>query len=334
MRIGLVWERKVDFPFKAGDPKDIDSELLSHFEEDELLSGLRDAGHEVIRIGDATKLLADLPRWRERCDLVFNLSVGYRGVERKTLAAAAMELGGVPYIGSTPYVLTLTRHKFHAKLVVRSADIATPGAVLVDEAGHAHLRLGEVRYPAIVKPVAESSSIGISSCESVVDDPAAALRQALRIIRQLEQPAMIESFVPGAEVEIPLIADPRPRALGVAAVSINGRAIDGNQFLAGDMVYDDANYGFGEPPPYVDRGRALEAAERCASALGIRDYGRMDFRITRDGTPWFMEASTHPHIQSHSSFYAVAKERGVAYPAMLEEIINAAAKRVAAAAAP
>ena len=47
MRIGVVWERKVDFPFKAGDPKDINSELLSHFEEDELLSGLRDAGHEV-----------------------------------------------------------------------------------------------------------------------------------------------------------------------------------------------------------------------------------------------------------------------------------------------
>ena len=50
MKLGLICETKERFSFESGDPGDIQSELLSVEEENELVSGLRDAGHEVIRI--------------------------------------------------------------------------------------------------------------------------------------------------------------------------------------------------------------------------------------------------------------------------------------------
>ena len=43
---------------------------------------------------------------------------------------------------------------------------------------------------------------------------------------------------------------------------------------------------------------------KAAKALGIRDYGRVDFRVSTAGEPFFIEATGHPHIQRHSSFYA------------------------------
>jgi D-alanine-D-alanine ligase len=131
MKLGIVLERKDDFPFEPDDPKELDSELFSHFEEDELTSGLLDSGHEVIKIGDARRLLNRIGYWRKRCDIVFNLSVGYRGIERKLLAPSILEVAGIPYVGSTPYTLTLTRHKYHAKVLMMNAGLPTPPSVLL-----------------------------------------------------------------------------------------------------------------------------------------------------------------------------------------------------------
>src|SRR5262249_5116696 len=113
MRIGVVYERKSDYPFTASDAPDADSELLSEQEEHELLAGLRDTAHTILPIGDAGSLLKRLGYWRDTCDIIFNRSVGYRGIERKSIVPAILEAAGIPYVGSTPYVLSLTRNKYH-----------------------------------------------------------------------------------------------------------------------------------------------------------------------------------------------------------------------------
>src|SRR5437870_2700841 len=116
MNLGLICETKDRFSFESGDPEDIKSEFLSVEEEDELLSGLRDAGHEVIRIRDAQHLLVRPRHWRKRCELVFNRSTGYRGDHRSLLTPAILEAAGIPYVGSDPYVHGLVRNKYHTKL--------------------------------------------------------------------------------------------------------------------------------------------------------------------------------------------------------------------------
>src|SRR5579862_9015561 len=171
MRLGIIWERKADFPFEQGDPREIDSELFSHEEEDDLLSGLRDAGHEVVRIGDGAKFLNRVSYWRKRCDLVFNLSVGYRGaVDRKVLVPGALELAQIPYIGSAPHALTITRHKYHAEIIVAAGGVKTPPAVLWT-GPDCNVDLAQLPYPVIVKPAWESSSIGIVAGRSRVGTP-------------------------------------------------------------------------------------------------------------------------------------------------------------------
>lgn len=324
MRVGLICERKIDFPFEDMDPRDLDSELISEAEEDELVSGLQDAGHEVLRIGGAGDLLRHLGRWRNACQLFFNRSTGYRGDERSLMAPAVLEAAGLPYVGSTPYVHGLVRNKHHTKLVVHAAGIATPPAAVV--------RLGEeppltgISFPAIVKPLWESCSIGIERGKSVVADRAAALARAHEIAHRYRQPALVETFVRGLEVEVPVIIDPRPRALGALAITLHDRPVTGDDYLAADTVYGD-NYGFAALPPHLDLDRVLDAAVRAASALGLRDYGRVDFRIAEDGTPWLLEANSHPHIQRHSSFFTLAHQQGLEYHEMLNELIRIATTR-------
>ncbi len=161
MRVGFVYERKEWFDFRPGEPDDLNSELLSREEEDELIEGLQQAGHEVVCIGDVSRLLDGIQQWKQSCDIIFNRSVGYRGVERKSIAAAVLEAAGLPYVGSTPYVLSLTRNKQHCKLIAQNAGLCTPSSAVLF--GGVEDRADEVTYPAIIKPLAESSSIGIFS---------------------------------------------------------------------------------------------------------------------------------------------------------------------------
>lgn len=324
MRLGLICERKRDFPFEDMDPKEIDSELFSEAEEDELLSGLRDAGHEVVLISGAERLLRHLGRWRKSCQIFFNQSSGYRGTERSLIVPAVLEAAGVPYLGSTPYVHGLVRNKYHTKLVVQAAKVATPPAAIV--------RLGEepdlacLTFPAIVKPLYESSSIGLEKGKSVVSDRNAALTRAHELARRYQQPAMVETFVRGVEIEVPILADPRPRALGAVAITLGDHLVRGDDYLTADTVYSD-RYGFAAPPSSVDLDRMCAAAVRAAAALGLRDHGRLDFRVAEDGTPWLIEAEALPHIQRHSSFFVLAQQRGLRYHEMLDELVNITAAR-------
>jgi D-alanine-D-alanine ligase len=330
VRVGLLFESKRDFRFEAGDPRDMDSELLSEEEEDALLSGLRDAGHVVVRIGDGRKLVARPGFWKKRCDIVFNLCVGYRGLERKSFAPGVLELAQIPYVGSDAYCLSLTRHKFHAKLVVAAAGIQTAAGV-VWTGEDCNGQLDGLPYPAFVKPVAESSSIGIDE-GSTVHTPAAAAARARWIVDRFRQPALVEQFIRGTEVEVPLIGSPALAPLDVVGISMAGVLVTGERHLGSSDVYADG-YGFVRPVPGIDRDLVLATASRAARALGIRDYGRIDFRVNEQGIPVFMEASTHPSIQKHSSFYAAEQSRGNEYHVFLDNLVKAAASRYAPRAA-
>ena len=324
MRIGLTYEHKSWYPFGPDDPADANSELLSDEEEQEIIEGLEQAGHKVVLIGDATRLLNRLDHWRASCDIVFNRSVGYRGAERKSYVPAILESAEMPYVGSTPYVLSLTRNKYHTKMVIAEAGIPTPPAAML--CGGLPDKADNITYPAIMKPVAESSSIGISSGEAIVTTPAAARKRAHVLAQSYAQPAIAETFIEGIEIEVPVLIDPEPRVLGLAAVGVNGQVPHGQHFLASDEVYVD-EYDYIAPPAWVDVARITEYAERGAKALGIRDYGRLDFRVDKQGNPWFIEASTHPHVQRHSSYFVAAQWRGISYPEMLDALIQIAVRR-------
>jgi len=221
-------------------------------------------------------------------------------------------------------VLSLTRNKYHAKAVVAAAGVLTPPAALLFDGVGVHL--DKVIFPAIVKPVAESSSIGIEMDLAVVSSPAAARARAEELYRRYNQPVLVESFIAGSEIEVPILVDPEPQALGVLAIAIDGVLPAPSYYLASDTVYNN-NYSFLEPPSTVDRVRVAAEAVRAARALGIRDYGRIDFRVSADGTPWFIEASTHPHIQRLSSFCELACRAGLAYHEMLDALVQVAVRR-------
>ena len=76
--------------------------------------------------------------------------------------------------------------------------------------------------------------------------------------------------------------------------------------------------------------RIQRAAKRAYRTLELDGYARIDFRLSADGIPYFLEANPNPEIAESQEFAAAALHDGLAYPDLLQRILALGISRAAA----
>jgi D-alanine-D-alanine ligase len=64
--------------------------------------------------------------------------------------------------------------------------------------------------------------------------------------------------------------------------------------------------------------------------LGLDGYARIDFRLSSDGTPYFIEANPNPEIAESQEFAKAARHDGIDYPDLLHRIVTLGIRRAKA----
>jgi D-alanine-D-alanine ligase len=315
-----------------------DSEEEAEFDSAEtvqaIADGLRAGGHEVETIevtGPASHLAARLEGFGP--DLIFNTAEGRRGRTREAFYPAFFEELGFPYTGSDAYVLTVTLDKWLTKLVLSQRGIDTPRGRLVTPEEFKRLKdpgsLG-LGFPVIVKPNYEGSSKGIGD-DAVVRDPKALAEILPRALRAYPMGVIVEEFVAGTDVTVPFL---------------EGRGDDGVllpvDYLVDPSVrsrfnlYDfrlksaEASKVSTRCPPDLPRDviSRLQAISKAATrALGIRDVGRVDFRLGEDGRIYLLEVNALPSLEHGSSLFAASGREALTYDETIQSIVESAARR-------
>lgn len=324
MRLLLVMDDPSDLEGAIRYDGDLLETITAHSEEDELMAGLRDAGHEVGRFRGLRRLLSELRSATAACDLVLNCSDGLKGPDSAGWAASILDTAGIPYMGSPALSLALQRDKALTKALAQAVGARTPPSVTI--ASSRDTIPEELRFPAIVKPIGKSSSIGLIEGRSVVHGRHTAMERALELVELYEQPALVETFIRGIEVEVPVLMDPEIRALGVVVTAVGGAIVRDDIYLTSEIV-KKSEYEYMEPPVGFDHERVTGMAVAVAKALGVRDYGRIDFRVDADGTPWLIEANGHPSLQRHSGFAWLGRRKQRSYPMVLDAVVRTCAWR-------
>jgi D-alanine-D-alanine ligase len=189
--------------------------------------------------------------------------------------------------------------------------------------------LGDLPFPAIVKPAWEGSSKGIRG-KCVVNSP----RELVAVVgeqqRNYRQPLLVEEFIAGEEVTVGVIGPTHdPRILGVMRVIPREPT---EQFVYSLEVKRDfrrlVDY---ECPARLPAG-ALAAVERqtveAYRTLGCRDVARIDFRV-RDGVPYFIEANPLPGLNPESSDLVILGDLvGIGHEQLIGLIVDAARDRL------
>jgi len=271
----------------------------------------------------------DLVEWvrKVKPDVVFNVTEHADGDRAKDgHICALLELLGVPYTGPGPTGLMLCRDKALSKVVAREQGFRAPDFVIIGAGRRPNL--SDVTFPLIVKPRFGDASEGISR-SSVVDDRAALLRR-VRYLRKAEPGDVIcEEFVAGREMMVNFVGD---RVMPVREFVLR-KEVQGQRFVASSRFKLDRAHRRRwlkrVESAQLTRAQARTIADltrRTARALGLRDYGRFDVRLTPEGEWAFIEANPNPSlIPSHLTWSGTWT--GIRHAHLIGEIVRLALRR-------
>ena len=308
--------------------------------EFDVVSTLRAAGHEVMPLGVAEELkpIRDaIDHFKP--DVVFNLLEEFQGeVTYDQNVASYLELLRVPYTGCNPRGLVLARGKDLSKKLLHYHRIPVPDFA-VFPIGKKVKRPKRLAFPLIVKSLTEDSSFGIAQA-SVVNSDEKLAERITYIHERIGTAAIVEQYIDGREIYVGVLGNERLRVLPVWELRFTDMA-ERSLMIATERVKVDTKYqkriGV-EHGPAKDLSPELQAkieryAKRICRTLELDGYCRIDFRLSADGTPYFLEANPNPEIAKSEEFAAAAQYDRIGYRKLLNRILALGIARTRARAA-
>ncbi len=265
--------------------------------------------------------------------LVFNLTEWVDGDRNHDAAITGLlDIMKLPYTGTGPSGLRIARDKVLSKCIVAGLGIAVPRYVTVEGGGRIHDQ--GVPFPLIIKPQFGDGSDEIGK-NAVVRSPRELRARVCALRPRVSEPLLCEEYIEGRDLFVGLLGN-KPQVMAPLELVIGRKRASSPRF-ATYRVKHDARYRSRWRIRY--REARLPATVACAimdasrsifHALKLRDYARIDYRLTPDNRLVFLEANPNPDLSPHT-FGRNRCFAGVAYSELIETIVAAARRRYRAA---
>ncbi len=293
-------------------------------------TGLRERGHTVARAVIRKSMLDVLEAYDPREWLIFNLCETLEGeAYREAYVPAVLDVMGYTYTGSNTRTLHHALNKVRTKEALLSRGLPTP-RYQVFKSARSPIR---VPLPAFVKPIAQDASIGVSD-QAVVRTPAELRAQVKYVLKEMDEAALVEEFLPGREFNVAIWGNDPPQILPLAEIDFSKIADPYKQIVSYAAKWDESTFEYHHTypdcPAIVDEGLAADIRRVALEAyllMGCRDYARVDIRV-RDDTPYILEVNPNCGIAPDAGFVREARVGGYDYAAMVEQIARYASERM------
>jgi D-alanine-D-alanine ligase len=335
-----VWEEEVAAPEPPPEPKPPARKKKSRKkakrekeDREEIFEALDKLGHEPFyQVLDGTpQCLTALAKCES--DLVFNLTESFAGDDTKEMHIAAyLDLLGKPYTGAGPHASFLAQDKAIAKKMFAFHGIRTPyfATSYRGSIEHAH----DISFPLIVKPVAEDGSIGINA-DAVVTSVKELMERVQDIQNEFDSPAIIEEYIEGREIYAAILGSyETAQALPLVELDFSRLPKGTPKIASYDVKFekDAESYkltksNIAEDLDEETVNRLTETALAAHRAVKLRDYGRIDMRLSPKGDVYVIEANPNPWLSSKQEFAMAAKASGRSYTQLIGEIVELAMAR-------
>jgi D-alanine-D-alanine ligase len=281
---------------------------------------LRRRGYDAVEIDVGSSLVQDI---RDQKIAMAFLALHGRGGEDGSIQGF-LEMLGIPYTGSGIHASAIGMHKVTTKTILAAHKISVPAGTVIRRgeriSGASALRTAKLRWPVVVKPASEGSTIGVTIVKK-----ASQWSEALALAHRYDREAMVEAYIPGHEVTVSLLGREGERPLVLPAVEIV--APGGFYDFAAKYEKGKTRYLCPAPLP-VSVTKELRTLALCAyEVLGCAGAARVDFRITPRGRPYVLEINTAPGMTETSLLPMAAAQAGLDYDRLTERILESAMAR-------
>ena len=296
--------------------------------EYDVVSTLRDLGHEVLPVGlyDETDVLRQAMQDFQP-HVAFNLIEEF---DRQPLfdqhVVSYLELKKLPYTGCNPRGLTIAHDKALTKKILAYHRINVPNFAVFPRNRKVR-RPTRLKFPLLVKSLTVEGSVGISQASIVNTDEK--LRERVEFIhRHTNSPAIAEEFIEGREIYVGVIGNWMLKTYTPWELEMKTPP-EGTVNIATGKVKWNPKYQekvglvthAAELAPEMKR-RLEHLSKRIYRLLFLSGYARLDYRLTEDGRVFLLEANPNPQIAHNEDFADSAEDCGVKYGPLLQKIIT------------
>jgi D-alanine-D-alanine ligase len=250
-----------------------------------------------------------------RPDVVFNALHGPGGEDG--VIQGVLEWMRIPYTGSGVCACAFSMDKHLTKKLLSAEGLPTPAWDTFDlEGGTLPLLPGSLNLPLVVKPRNEGSSAGVRIVRTHE-----AWSQAMIELSEQRAGIIAEEFIEGREFSCGVLFE---QALPVAEILPQG-----HEFYSFEAKYTPGGSRH-EIPAHVDEDLAHRMQILALSMhrlLGLRDYSRTDFIVTREGRPYILETNALPGLTPTSILPDECAAIGISFDALVDRLVRAALDR-------
>ena len=266
-------------------------------------------------------------------DLIFNLTESYAGDDTKEMHVTAfLDLLDIPYTGAGPHANILAQDKSIAKKMFAFYGIQSPwfATAYRGHIDHAH----DIAFPLIVKPTSEDGSIGIDAA-AVVNSVKELMERVSYIQAEFDSPALIEEYIEGREIYASILGNyENARALPLVELDLSKLPKGVPKIASQDVKFEKDTEAYKLTKSIIAEDldeeiatKLTETAIKAYRAVKLRDYGRIDMRVSNKGEVYVIEANPNPWLSSGQEFAMAARKSGLSYTQMIEEIVELAMAR-------
>jgi D-alanine-D-alanine ligase len=312
---------------ESADPKSYDIVV------DQVAAALRKSKHRASIFGvhdDLRKLVTGFSR--RKPDLVFNLLESFgEDTGGDVAVAGVLDLLRLRYTGGGPGELYLRQDKGLAKKVFAFEGILYPHFAVFSQDADFEMA-GNLRMPLFVKPLTADASIGIDG-ESLVRDTSSLMKRVLAIHEKVKDSALVEEYIEGRELYVGVLGNREPVAFPPIEMDFSGMP-EGMPHIVGSKAkwkknsaeYKGTKSVLADVPDEL-RAKLQKAAIDAYRALRVRDYGRVDLRLTESGEIYVIEVNASCYLEENSEFAVAAQAAGIEFPELVKRIVELAVER-------
>ena len=288
-----------------------------------IAEALEKSGHRVFQFQDGREVIQKLTE--HEISFAWICSGGIQGRDSAAHLPSILEMLGIEYIGSSPLAAALADNKFFTKLIAGQLQINVPKGNLVSHLSAIEKK--DFQFPLIVKPVSGLCSIGIRKVSSVEE-----LRMhASFLLETYDSPVLVEEYIEGRDVTVPILRtssgwkalppierdtawietpeSPVPEGFNIRLHS-KSLMVEGNRRQA-NLAPEAIKY-------------LCEQTVRLVNALDLKNFARIDYRVTDDGKAYLLEINHKPDLTPYGIFGFAAERAGIGYNDLIQEILACA----------
>lgn len=264
-------------------------------------------------------------------NIIFNFVEAIDGnANYESYIAGIFELLQIEYTGNKALTLGNCLNKSRTKQVLQSFGIKTPNYQLAYLNKKIEEKKFKLNFPVILKLGKEDASIGISEF-SVAYDFNSMNTQLNFLFKNYKQDVLIEEYIKGREINAAILGN---RILPLSEITFKNLPNNLPKIVTYEAKWSEASVYYKNTVPVcpakLDEKTKIKI-ERMALdafyAMDCRDYARVDFRLSKNNTPYVIEVNPNPDISKDSGFVRSAAAAGITYDEVLYRLAEFALKR-------